>query len=151
MQKMFPCHDLIIHFQVWPYLLGHYEFGSTPSERAEHDAANQQQYETTMSEWLAVEAIVRQRDKEIMAANLAKLSQESQDGHIPLMRKDSSLSNDVFESVDSEDYAPPEPLPEESSSATTPTTTPSTPRVKIDPNKMSKVSSYEAVIKSLRT
>ena len=40
-----------------------------------------------MSEWLAVEAIVRQRDKEIMAANLAKLSQESQDGHIPLSRK----------------------------------------------------------------
>ena len=40
-----------------------------------------------MSEWLAVEAIVRQRDKEIMAANLAKLSQESQDGHIPLVRK----------------------------------------------------------------
>ena len=41
-----------------------------------------------MSEWLAVEAIVRQRDKEIMAANLAKLSQESQEGgHIPLVRK----------------------------------------------------------------
>lgn len=30
-----------------------------------------------MTEWLAVEAIVRQRDKEIMAANLAKLSSES--------------------------------------------------------------------------
>ncbi len=87
-----------------------------------------------MSEWLAVEAIVRQRDKEIMAANLAKLSQESQDGHIPLMRKDSSLSNDVFESVDSDDgYVPPDPLPEESSSATTPTTEPSTPRLKCDP------------------
>ena len=37
----------------------------------------QQHYETTMSEWLAVEAIVKQRDKEIMAANLAKLSMES--------------------------------------------------------------------------
>ncbi len=34
-----------------------------------------------------MEAIVRQRDKEVMAANLAKLSQESQDGHIPLVRK----------------------------------------------------------------
>ena len=46
-----------------------------------------------------------------MAANLAKLSSESQDhgtngspgGHIPLMRKDSSLSNDVFESVDADE------------------------------------------------
>ena len=77
-----------------------------------------------MSEWLAVEAIVRQRDKEIMAANLAKLSGESIDAgvHIPLVRKDSSLSNDVFESVDSDDMSHPETLPEESSSATTPTT-----------------------------
>ena len=52
-------------------------------------------YEKVMSEWLAVEAIIRQRDKETVAANLAKLSQESTDGHIPLVRKDSSLSNEV--------------------------------------------------------
>lgn len=38
-----------------------------------------------MSEWLAVEAIVRQRDKEIMAANLAKLSSESTNSEIPLV------------------------------------------------------------------
>lgn len=49
-----------------------------------------------MSEWLAIEAIIRQRDKEVIAANLAKLSQESTDGHIPLVRKDSSLSNEVW-------------------------------------------------------
>ena len=108
--------------QVWPYLLGHYAFGSTPEERSQSDNAMHDTYEKTMSEWLAVEAIVRQRDKEIMAANLAKLSSESQDGHIPLVRKDSSLSNDVFESIDSDDFSHPETLPEESSSATTPTT-----------------------------
>lgn len=33
------------------------------------------EYERIMSEWLAVEAIIRQRDKEVIAANLAKLSQ----------------------------------------------------------------------------
>ena len=73
-----------------------------------------------MSEWLAIEVIVRQRDKETMAANLAKLSSGSQDGggHIPLVRKDSNLSNDVFMSVESDDYVPPETLPEESSNAT---------------------------------
>ena len=40
------------------------------------------------------------------------------DGHIPLMRKDSSLSNDVFESVDSDDavISHPETVPEETSS-----------------------------------
>ena len=67
-----------------------------------------------------------------MAANLAKLSSESQDhgtsgsfgGHIPLMRKDSSLSNDVFESVDDEQMIicsttpRPDPLIEESGSST---------------------------------
>ena len=58
-------------------MLGHYEFGSTESERTQYDEGVKQQYEKTMSEWLAVEAIVRQRDKEIMAANLAKLSSEN--------------------------------------------------------------------------
>ena len=52
-------------------------------------------YETTMSEWLAVEAIVRQRDKEVMAMSMAKLSSESQNGDIPLMGQDGSLINDV--------------------------------------------------------
>ncbi|KAG7172083.1 Small G protein signaling modulator 1-like 2, partial [Homarus americanus] len=56
-----------------------------------------QTYETTMSEWLAVEAIVRQRDKEIMALNMAKLSSESQNGEIPLVGRERSLSNEVFE------------------------------------------------------
>jgi len=34
------------------------------------------EYEDRMSEWLAVEAIVRQKDRETMDANLAKLSSE---------------------------------------------------------------------------
>jgi hypothetical protein len=113
---------------VWPYLLGHYAFGSTPEERVKVDTDMRDGYEKTMSEWLAVEAIVRQRDKEIMAANLAKLSSESTDGQIPLVRKDSSLSNDVFEdnySIGSDDVGHPDTLPEEVISAgTTPTMEP---------------------------
>ena len=107
--------------QVWPYLLGHYKFGTTASERHDTDDSQRCEYEQTMSEWLAIEVIVRQRDKETMAANLLKLSSGgSQDGggHIPLVRKDSNLSNDVFMSVESDDYVPPETLPEESSNAT---------------------------------
>ncbi|XP_023715456.1 small G protein signaling modulator 2 isoform X2 [Cryptotermes secundus] len=91
------CHE--IRKEMWPYLLGHYRFGSSPEDRQELDLATQQSYETTMSEWLAVEAIVRQRDKETMAANLAKLSSESTSGDVPpptpAMAQD--LSNDVFE------------------------------------------------------
>jgi len=58
--------------------LGHYQFGSTKEERESQDMAMQAAYETTMSEWLAVEAIIRQRDKEVTAASIAKLSQRSQ-------------------------------------------------------------------------
>ncbi|KAK7066559.1 Small G protein signaling modulator 2 [Halocaridina rubra] len=86
-----------IRKEVWPYLLGHFEFGISAEEREEHDKKVRQTYETTMSEWLAVEAIVRQRDKEIMALNMAKLSSESQNGDIPLVGRDRSLSNEVFE------------------------------------------------------
>lgn len=50
-----------------------------------------------MSEWLAVEAIVRQRDKENTAASIAKLSSESTSGDAvpPPLQRD--LSNDVRE------------------------------------------------------
>ncbi|KAK3771333.1 hypothetical protein RRG08_024289 [Elysia crispata] len=117
------CHEL--RRQVWPYLLGHYKFGSTPEEREGLEAAMGADYEKVMSEWLAVEAIIRQRDKETVAANLAKLSQESTDGHIPLVRKDSSLSNEVFVSFESEELSRPETVVEESSTART---TPSSDR-----------------------
>ncbi|BFZ04787.1 hypothetical protein BsWGS_07825 [Bradybaena similaris] len=117
--------------QVWPYLLGHYKFGSSQEEREGLDQAVRTEYEKVMSEWLAVEAIIRQRDKEMVAANLAKLSQESTDGHIPLVRKDSSLSNEVrpssqvFVSFESEEMSRPETVVEESSTART---TPSSDR-----------------------
>lgn len=48
-----------------------------------------------MSEWLAVEAIVRQRDKEVMAANLVKLSSESTSGEAPPPIIMQDLANDV--------------------------------------------------------
>ncbi|CAH1801547.1 unnamed protein product [Owenia fusiformis] len=118
-----------IRSQVWPYLLGHYEFGSTQEARDSLDHELHTEYEVTMSEWMAVEAIVRQRDKEIMAANLAKLSSESTSDSSgkalpsPFMRKDSSLSNDVFmDSVDVDDHIvhhPCDTLIEETSSVTT--------------------------------
>ncbi|KAH9503178.1 Small G protein signaling modulator 1 [Bulinus truncatus] len=111
--------------EVWPYLLGHHKFGSSPEEREGLEQAVRTEYEKVMSEWLAVEAIIRQRDKEVIAANLAKLSQESTDGHIPLVRKDSSLSNEVFVSFESEEMSRPETVVEESSTART---TPSSDR-----------------------
>jgi len=55
--------------KLWPMLLA----GSTEPENPEK---LRRDYEDRMSEWLAVEAIVRQKDRENMAINLAKLSSE---------------------------------------------------------------------------
>ena len=60
--------------KVWPYLLGHYKWNFGPAEQAAADSRVQEAYEHKMSDWMAIEAIVRQRDKEINAANIAKLS-----------------------------------------------------------------------------
>lgn len=49
-----------------------------------------------MSEWLAVEAIVRQKDKETQANAIAKLSSESMSGEqVPSNQMQRDLSNDV--------------------------------------------------------
>lgn len=89
-------HD--IRKEVWPYLLGHYSFGTTQEERKELDEATRHYYETTMSEWLAVEAIVRQRDKEKTAHAVAKLSSESGSGDKTKgLVMDGEMENDVFE------------------------------------------------------
>lgn len=92
-------HD--IRKEVWPFLLGHYAFGSTAEERAELDETSRHYYETTMSEWLAVEAIVRQRDKEKTAVAVAKLSSESgsdqQQKAKHQLDAENDIENDVFE------------------------------------------------------
>lgn len=87
-----------IRKDVWPYLLGHYAFGSTIEERTALDETSRHYYETTMSEWLAVEAIVRQRDKEKTANAVAKLSSESgSDQKAKHFDADNDIENDVFE------------------------------------------------------
>jgi hypothetical protein len=67
---------LFSSFQLWPYLLGHYtSFGLGRSELESVDRQTQAGYEARVSDWMAVEAIVRQRDKENTAASIAKVSQ----------------------------------------------------------------------------
>ncbi|XP_053679263.1 small G protein signaling modulator 2-like [Anopheles nili] len=110
-------HD--IRKQVWPYLLGHYTFGSTPDERAELDETAKHYYETTMSEWLAVEAIVRQRDKEKTAVAVAKLSSGSgsmenksktidHDADGEEEEEEEEMENEVFEENGFSDMSEPE-------------------------------------------
>lgn len=50
--------------KVWPYLLGHYKFGSTPKDRQATDKAANEEFRSIMEEWKEVESVIRQHEKE---------------------------------------------------------------------------------------
>ncbi|KAM9858895.1 small G protein signaling modulator 1 [Aulostomus maculatus] len=125
--------------EVWPFLLGHYQFGMSEEERKEVDEQVRVCYQQTMREWLCCEEIVRQREKEQHAAALAKcssgasmdsssqkmihhdstVSNESQSSQssdrqsLARLQSDSSSSTQVFESVEEVDQIETEPKNEE--------------------------------------
>ncbi|KAJ8378240.1 hypothetical protein AAFF_G00244440 [Aldrovandia affinis] len=96
--------DPSLRKEVWPFLLGHYQFGMSEVERKEVDEQVRACYEQTMSEWLGCEAIVRQREKEQHAAALAKCSSgASIDSTIQrMMHRDSTVSNESSQSCSSD-------------------------------------------------
>ncbi|XP_047447807.1 small G protein signaling modulator 1 isoform X2 [Mugil cephalus] len=131
--------DPSLRKEVWPFLLGHYQFGMSESERKEVDDQVRVCYQQTMREWLGCEEIVRQREKEQHAAALAKcssgasmdspsqkmvhhdstVSNESQSSQssdrqsLARLQSDSSSSTQVFESVEEVDQIETEPKTEE--------------------------------------
>lgn len=49
---------------MWPYLLGHYKFGSTPGDRQATDKAANEEFRSIMEEWKDVESVIRQQEKD---------------------------------------------------------------------------------------
>ncbi|XP_059829447.1 small G protein signaling modulator 2 [Hypanus sabinus] len=94
-----------IRKDVWPFLLGHYKFGMSKQDMDQVDENIAAKYRSVMAEWKACEMVVKQRDKETHSAILAKLSSGSSiDSHVQhLIHRDSTISNDVFISVDEGD------------------------------------------------
>ncbi|XP_028857340.1 small G protein signaling modulator 2 isoform X1 [Denticeps clupeoides] len=94
-----------IRKEVWPFLLGHYKFGMGKKEMTQIDEKIAARYQQVMQEWKACEVIVKQREKEMQSAIFAKLSSGSSiDSHVlRLIHRDSTLSNEVFMSVDEPD------------------------------------------------
>uniref|UniRef100_A0A4W4HU24 Small G protein signaling modulator 2 n=1 Tax=Electrophorus electricus TaxID=8005 RepID=A0A4W4HU24_ELEEL len=96
-----------IRKEVWPFLLGHYKFGMGKKNMTQIDEKIAARYKQVMREWKACEVIVKQREKEMQSAIFAKLSSGSSiDSHVMrLVHRDSTLSNEVFMSVDEPDGA----------------------------------------------
>ncbi|PNI23436.1 SGSM2 isoform 6 [Pan troglodytes] len=104
-----------IRKDVWPFLLGHYKFGMSKKEMEQVDAVVAARYQQVLAEWKACEVVVRQRERDAHPATRTKFSSGSSiDSHVQrLIHRDSTISNDVFISVD--DLEPPEPQDPEDS------------------------------------
>ena len=121
---------------MWPYLLGVYRLDSTSDECQTQDEDARLQYERLTIQWRLAASLALQREQETAPPEIPapKLSPSESQDHATKMaffRKDSSLSNDVFESVDApgagvngEDVARPETVVEETPSVTSPTIEP---------------------------
>ncbi|XP_028270637.1 small G protein signaling modulator 1 isoform X2 [Parambassis ranga] len=96
--------DPSLRKEVWPFLLGHYQFGMSEAKRKEVDDQIRVCYQQTMREWLGCEEIVRQREKEQHAAALAKCSSgASMDSSSQKMtHHDSTVSNESQSSQSSD-------------------------------------------------
>ncbi|XP_051268848.1 small G protein signaling modulator 1 isoform X1 [Dicentrarchus labrax] len=79
--------------EVWPFLLGHYQFTMTEKCRLEIDEQMRTMYEQTMKEWQGCEAIVRQREREKHAEAIARCSSGASVERGPVQR-DSTISTD---------------------------------------------------------
>uniref|UniRef100_A0A3B5AG47 Small G protein signaling modulator 2 n=1 Tax=Stegastes partitus TaxID=144197 RepID=A0A3B5AG47_9TELE len=115
-----------IRKEVWPFLLGHYKFGMGKKDMSQIDAKISERYQQVMREWKACEVIVKQREKEMQSAIFAKLSSGSSiDSHVlRLVHRDSTLSNEVFMSVDEPDASSQETPSGEDSTPTMTTVVP---------------------------
>ena len=53
----------LIFFQVWPYLLGYYKYGSELKERENEDNVRAHEYSKLLEEWTNVETLLRERTR----------------------------------------------------------------------------------------
>ncbi|XP_068430094.1 small G protein signaling modulator 1 isoform X2 [Clinocottus analis] len=79
--------------EVWPFLLGHYQFTTTEKCRLEIDEQMRTMYEQTIKDWQGCEAIVRQRESEKHAEAIARCSSGASVERGPVQR-DSTISTD---------------------------------------------------------
>ena len=117
---------------MWPYLLGVYALDSTADDRRTWDEDAQDCYKKLVSQWQAAKFLAAKREQETTVLDLPapKLFAPESPNHaakMALFRKDSTLSNDVFESLEApvfgtngDETCRPETVVEESSTLNSP-------------------------------
>lgn len=68
--------DDALRRQVWPYLLEHYQFKDTADQRRLKDLAAKEAYEACGRDWIRIERVVKQLDRAILEANMARASRD---------------------------------------------------------------------------
>ncbi|XP_065316610.1 small G protein signaling modulator 1-like isoform X3 [Gordionus sp. m RMFG-2023] len=63
--------------KIWPFLLEYYHFSSTTEERTALLKNSKQSYEYNYAEWAKLESFIKERDKEIAAIQLQKMTEKS--------------------------------------------------------------------------
>lgn len=66
--------DNQLRAEVWPYLLGHYKFEDSAETRRQRDEACRDSFEAGARDWAKIERVIKERDSEILAANMAKVA-----------------------------------------------------------------------------
>lgn len=79
--------------EVWPYLLGHYSYKDETRQRERKDKAVLKMYEQCGADWIKIERLVKQRDRELLAANMAKALNERSPGYQPSSQHTAEIDN----------------------------------------------------------
>ncbi|XP_062504389.1 small G protein signaling modulator 1-like isoform X2 [Corticium candelabrum] len=90
-----------IRAKVWPYLIGHYEFGLRPTECALLDADVRAKYNAKIDEWMGVEQEVKRQSRQ--EKRLQQQTADEVDGYLTLSNY-ASCSNDDSPAVDLRDF-----------------------------------------------
>ena len=70
----------VIDFQVWPYLIGHYDFGLRATERALLDTEMRTTYKSKLDEWTTIEREWKKQTRQLKAKQRQSANEHDGDG-----------------------------------------------------------------------
>ncbi|XP_032242258.2 small G protein signaling modulator 2 isoform X2 [Nematostella vectensis] len=93
--------------EVWPYLLKHYTFGSTPESRRQTDLVKREEYQQILEDWRSVETYIIQNEKDHEVDGLSMGSTGSRDEVFEQLEMISTGLEKTVENPDGKDIEEP--------------------------------------------